>query len=292
MGWGGTPPAPVWPSGPVATPTYDGSGRAVHPSVVYVPAGWNGWKFWMGMTPFPNGDKLYENPSILVSNDGRAWQVPTGLTNPAIAERTDGGNYADVHLLLDGGTLYMYYNLLEPTDTETGMWVTTSTDGLIWTAPQRIIAAGDYEHILSPAVVKEPGGYAMYVVDNTVTPYLLRRRTATGPTGPWSAPETVPITIPGGWRPWHIDVQRIEGRYLMHLCDNQNPRRGWLASSVDGLDWQVAPSSQDASSWATSVYRCAIQRIAHGVYGLWVGGVAPGNIWRIGYVTIPASAFP
>jgi hypothetical protein len=50
-------------------PTYDGSGQAVHPDIYYNANGWNGYYYWMAMTPYPNGDAAYENPSIIVSND-------------------------------------------------------------------------------------------------------------------------------------------------------------------------------------------------------------------------------
>lgn len=70
------------------TPTYDGSGQAVHPSLVYFRDGWgndrarNNWRYWLVMTPFPNKKERYENPSILVSNEGVKWRVPPGLKNP------------------------------------------------------------------------------------------------------------------------------------------------------------------------------------------------------------------
>jgi len=58
--------APTWQN----TPTYDGSGQVVNPDVVYFPSGWHGYKYWLAMTPYPNSNDDYENPSILVSNDG------------------------------------------------------------------------------------------------------------------------------------------------------------------------------------------------------------------------------
>jgi len=75
-----------------STPTYDGSGQAVHPDLVYFPDGWgkdregNNWNYWLVMTPFPNRKDNYENPSILVSDDGVKWRTPPGLENPAEKE--------------------------------------------------------------------------------------------------------------------------------------------------------------------------------------------------------------
>jgi hypothetical protein len=48
-------------SKPVSTPTYEGSGEAVHPSVIdfkteYNLSEWNGFRYWMACTPYPNGN--------------------------------------------------------------------------------------------------------------------------------------------------------------------------------------------------------------------------------------------
>src|SRR5699024_8293928 len=61
-------------------PTYEGSGKAVHPSVHAFRIPWNGYRFWMAFTPYPNTQ--HENPSIVASGDGVNWVVPSGLTNP------------------------------------------------------------------------------------------------------------------------------------------------------------------------------------------------------------------
>src|SRR5439155_20610297 len=55
---------------PDTTPTYDGTGQVVEPDVIHVPRGWNGYEYWMAVTPYPCGDESLENPSILVSHDG------------------------------------------------------------------------------------------------------------------------------------------------------------------------------------------------------------------------------
>lgn len=71
----------------MSTLTYDGSGQVVHPSIVdfkteYNLDNWNGFRYWMAYTPYPYGDDAYENPSIIASNDGQNWVVPSGLKNP------------------------------------------------------------------------------------------------------------------------------------------------------------------------------------------------------------------
>lgn len=59
-----------------------------HPDVEYFPEGFNGYRFWMAFTPYfglVGTDQLakrYENPTIVVSNDGLNWISPVGIKNP------------------------------------------------------------------------------------------------------------------------------------------------------------------------------------------------------------------
>lgn len=82
---------------PLTTPTYDGSGQTVHPFVIdflreHGMATWRGYRYWMGITPYPNGNASYENPSILASSDGLTWIVPSGITNPLYNTPSNGHN--------------------------------------------------------------------------------------------------------------------------------------------------------------------------------------------------------
>lgn len=86
---------------PLVTPTYDGSGQTVHPSVIdflaeYNMASWRGYRYWMAHTPYPGGNDAYENPSLLASHDGQTWVTPAGISNPLTAGRPgfDGGGGA------------------------------------------------------------------------------------------------------------------------------------------------------------------------------------------------------
>lgn len=96
-------------------PTYDGSGQAVHPSVV-VPQSPNGlfggYRYWMAMTPFANSQDALENPSILCSNDGIEWNVPKGVANPLVKPLENGQFNADPNLVFNpyDGYLYLYWN--------------------------------------------------------------------------------------------------------------------------------------------------------------------------------------
>ena len=53
-----------------------------HPSIKWFENGWNGYKYWMAVTPYPNGSAFYENPCIIASNDLVSWVEPTPGVNP------------------------------------------------------------------------------------------------------------------------------------------------------------------------------------------------------------------
>src|SRR5690625_4256142 len=60
---------------PIPINTYDGSGQATHPDVLYFENGWGGYKYWMAYTPYPFSDDSLENTSITYSNDGVNWHT-------------------------------------------------------------------------------------------------------------------------------------------------------------------------------------------------------------------------
>lgn len=73
------------------TPSYDHSGQAVHPSLIdfkteYGMESWQGFRYWMAFTPYPNFNSSVENPSLLVSKDGFNWINPPSIQNPLEAK--------------------------------------------------------------------------------------------------------------------------------------------------------------------------------------------------------------
>ena len=56
--------------------------QVTHPDVVVRDEAWNGYRYWAIYTPNVTRTSIYENPSIVASNDGVHWEVPNGLTNP------------------------------------------------------------------------------------------------------------------------------------------------------------------------------------------------------------------
>ena len=202
-------------------PTYDGNNQPTHPSVVKFDTPWNGYTYWMAMTPYPFNNGYYEDPSIVASNDGTNWVVPEGVTNP-LTGRPDPGHNCDVDLVYVPASdeLWMYY--VEADDVASSrVRVMKTSDGVNWTAPQTVIEDPDYMYsILSPSIEIMPGGwFMMWYVDTGNAGWAgqnnqVKYRTSTDGMN-WSEPAACPEFVQPGYQIWHIDVHydQATGKY-------------------------------------------------------------------------------
>ena len=103
---------------PLIIPTYDGSGQVVHPSVIdflneYGIEAWSGYRYWMVLTPYPDSQEQFENPSLYASHDGFTWVVPRNISNPLITASHVGnkGFLFDPDMIYnpDSGQLWIYF---------------------------------------------------------------------------------------------------------------------------------------------------------------------------------------
>jgi len=281
-------------------PTYDGSGICTHPDVIYFPGGWNGYKYWMAFTPY--SDSTHENPSIVVSNDGATWTVPTGLNNPIDPAPSNGHN-ADPDIVYNdtADELWIYYIECENGNT-TYLKRKTSTDGIHWSSEQNIMSAPDYQ-IVSPSIVKRGSTYHMWYVDSGVSgcsagsTTVYHRTSSDGVS--WSAPETVTITQPPGtggyvvWHPnviyvpakneyWMVFAAYLSGSTCMHT-------KLFFANSTDGINWEtydiamLIPS--EPGHWDSDlIYRSSVlYNATTDTIRVWYGGYESSYGWHIGY---------
>lgn len=283
---------------PLAIPTYDANPSITHPSVVYVPAGFGGYTRWMAFTPYPDGAR--ENPSIVASNDGVTWEVPSGLTNPLTtnAEAIASGYalWSDTHLMHHDGSLYLYFRGTG-SDVE-GIFLMTSVNGVTWTARQEVFTSATNRAVLSPAVVHDGSQFVMYSVNDEEADSTLKvkRRTSATAGGFVLAGETT-VTMPAStdYRPWHLDVQYENGRYHMlvqtHYSLN-NARLIYLRSGngtaftgrTSGRAVPILGYGFDASGH----YRSALVPVPGNPvsFDVYVATYQPGAIpaWRVAYL--------
>lgn len=203
---------------PLPIPTYVFADQAVHPSVVYIQGGVNGYKYWMAMTPYPSSNDIYENPSILASNDGMVWVVPAGLINPidkpSTQEIADNKHMSDTHLLYVNGRLEVYYRMSTRDTAYDWIFRKTSSDGINWSERELIYESEtDGDYILSPALVYD-GVYKMWFVDMSGNIWY----TTSVDFQTWSERTKINVDYHANYKAWHLDVQKIDNKY--HLMIN------------------------------------------------------------------------
>ena len=228
----------------LATDTYDGGDMALHPSVVYKADGWNGFKYWMAMTPYPDLNDEYEDPSILCSNDGTTWSIPAGLTNPIDNGGSSPNHNADPELYWDATytTLYCFWTHWTNATSTYRIYRMSSADGSTWGSKTEVKSGTGYLYV-SPAIVFDGLAYRLYCFDITTSPNTLTFYTCTTLTGTWSPVNTCIISgIPTGRDPWHLSVYKVGATFvgLLTTCtidvSGTEPRVGVMTSS-DGITW-------------------------------------------------------
>jgi hypothetical protein len=286
------PNAPV----PMASPVPFAGTELVHPSVFHREGGWNGFPYWMAVTPYEHSDARFENPSLYCSLDGKDWRTPRGVTNPLVPGPAQPRRYnSDCHLAMGpDGVLRLFYRTAGA-DVNDRLWLISSTDGSTWTKPRLILDVDlEDERQLSPGVCHDGVRWNLYYVDSSAYPYVVRRRTASNPEGPWSAAQPVTGIVPPPDRMlWHLDAFRYESATVLLLDTTAiyRTREGgqlYLAVSRDGAAFTraAAPVLTFSQGWDRSIYRsCALPMVREGraFLALWYSAWGPEAGWRLGY---------
>ena len=227
--------------------TYDGSGQAVHPDFIPHPFADAPSADFLTLTPYPEGNAAYENPSVFSDTDLLHWRVPVGASNPVVSPH--GGYLSDPDAVVDPerGEVRLYYR--QVTD-ENGIWMVRSTDRVRWSAPVLVAHAPNHE-IVSPTVVRRGAGdWYMWSVNAgpagcaSSSTTIELRRSADGVA--WSAPRTVTMSGMTG-SAWHLDVEWIPSRqefwavYPAKVAGGCTTAALYFARSTDGEHWTASP---------------------------------------------------
>lgn len=296
------------PGAPLTTPTYEGSGQGTHPSVVFVPGGWNGYRYWMAFTPYPNANEDHENPSILASNDGNTWVVPPGLTNPVDPDPGGTNINSDTELVLspDGTTLHLIWRAVEtaPTTDNEVYYLASSTNGYQWSTPVAILTTPITTfRAVSPTVWWDAPtqNWVMIAIDFLPGTNVLMRWTADDIAGPWAAQTAPTVTgsFPSGREMWHIYAADIGGTVIALVNDTANEVSGgggslFVMRSIDaGATWTLSGTPLIASfqGWDQRLYRSCFVALPDGDLDVFTSGfVAGGGDWRIGRARATSAA--
>jgi hypothetical protein len=252
-----TPPSAHTDPSILVVPTYDGSGQSVHPDLVEFPRGWNGARYWMAMTPYPNDSVKLENPSVLVSDDGYSLAVPPGVVNPLVAPFGGKADYnSDPDLLYDAsrGELVLSYRVVK--GGKNIIRIITSTNGRSWSEPRDAFSEPSHGAVSQSfvAAARSVQPMAWYVDAGTkgcgapITRVMMRRATSVGNSlsfASWSEPIATDMAQPG-YNIWHLKVRYVPAKreYWALYAAYPTDGRGcggddlFLAHSTNGVHWE------------------------------------------------------
>ena len=273
------------------TPTYDGSGQATHPDILFIPNGWNGYRYWMVMTPYPNSNDEFENPSVIVSNDNVYWHEPSENINPLAPTPSGDGWNNDVDILLVNNNLVLYYNETNE-DGYVYLKRMVSNNGVDWSMPLTVLIIP--KHVLSPAVLFENNTYYMWYLRSggcfSPSQNVYLRESSDGIN--WGLEQNVSLVLPG-YVPWHFDIQKDGANFIMLFVaypENTDCLEWgmslYYAESTDGLNWTANSTSvlsPSESNWDNrQIYRSTFIK-ENSTFRIWYSANSTDNEWRIGY---------
>jgi len=299
--------APSSPLVRLTVPTYEGSGQAVHPDVLWFPQPWHGWEYWMAFTPYPGGQERFENPSIVVSHDGVRWQVPPGLFNPLAGSLRRPAYNSDPDLSYDAAHDRLVLIYREVRAGFNSVYSISSQDGLSWSHRRMMFRRRNHGMISPTIVIPATGPATVWYVDggrNTCPKRITRvmRQTAT------AADALAPYAVERGWSPprtaglnqkgfmiWHLDVVAVPAKgeywavYPAYVRKGCGSRDLFFARSRDGINWTTYPlpllRHEDERWTSVMLYRAsALYDAPRDVVRLFLSAQGPGADWRLGYV--------
>ncbi len=188
---------------------YLGNTENIHPKVLYFEDGWNGFRFWMSYTPYPEGETSKENPCIAVSNDGITWGTPLSSMNP-LAKMPKHGYNSDTHLVYDpeSDSLECWWRVVDTSGIDTDAFLRrVSYDGMTWSESEIVYDFNeDHRCRLSPAVNIVDDKYYMVFSDCARLYQVWGTRLSTGGIE-WSEPQLIDVPFDGNTlNLWHQDM--------------------------------------------------------------------------------------
>ena len=271
--------------------------QGTHPKVLYFNEGLFGYKFWMAYTPYPKANDMYENPNILVSDDGVTWVEPNGFINPleAIPE-----NYkktiiynSDTHLVYNYTTkeLECWWRFVNDENGNLTIYRKVTKDGINWSPKQEIITdIRKQRDILCPAIIYENNVYKIWYVDSRYRVSYIKSKDLKN----WSEPVIININYNDkDIRNWHLDVINDEGKYIMVICSfiKDSPRTRmnlYYSISENETEFEEAKllltPTTSSNKWdSKGLYRSSIVKVNNDYY-LYYSAIATNEERGIGLI--------
>ena len=234
-------------------PTYDGSGQAVHPSLLVQGDRTTGGnpvagspRFVLSFTPYTDTDDRVENPSIVVSDDGLNFREEKPGLNPLVPAPVKDHN-DDPDLFCSNGKYGMFY--LETMRPEKqSLILLESTDRIHW--EKRVIHEerldqGSDCFMLSPKYIEKDGlSWLFYVNRDASGGYRIEYVTGKDVYSLDFA-HRKSVTVSGlDELPWHLEILPDGQSYYMLLTTAKDAEKDSrytlrIARSQDLVNWQM-----------------------------------------------------
>ena len=196
-------------------PTYDGSGQAVHPSLLVQDARTSGGnpvadgpRFVLAFTPYTDTDDRVENPSIVVSDDGLNFREEKPGLNPLVpAPEKDHNDDPDL-FYSNGKYCILYLETMRPE--KQSLILLESTDRIHW--EKQVIHEERLDQssgcfMLSPKYIEKDGlSYLFYVNRDATGGYRIEYVTGKDVYSLDFADRQVVAVSGLKELPWHIEI--------------------------------------------------------------------------------------
>ena len=264
----------------------------IHPSVLYIPNGFGGSKWWMVGTPYPGYNNQLENP-ILYKGDSNTEIPPINWTPTSVVAEVplEGGYNSDPALYFDGTKLWVFWrenggHLLN----RRSIFVRSTTDGINF-SDRRIICDSlsvDIDYAIAPAIYKDIDGKIKLIAPlYELRPARQNRGLAIWPlngtleTGKFELYRTSAILAPEGFDTWHGDIF-IHNDVRYYVATPESGIEVCIAKSYDGLNFQFCarPLISNAGSGAMFFYKPCARVVANKFY-LWHPALVSSGSHRI-----------
>lgn len=270
-----------------------GQDQPTHPSVISFEEEWNGYKYWMAYTPYPEANGQEENPSIAASNDLYKWETPYGMVNPiADNEETGCDELKDGHILYRGdlNRIEVWYlgrvaKNIRGDGTSLTLFRKYSYDGVSW-SPYEIMDEVQY---LSPSIIWNNGKYQMWSIgfqtyDTAGT--FVYQESVDGKN--WTVPKKCSIgEQTKGLEVWHgtvsYDLQK-EKYVFVYIPDSAVSQTIEACESEDGIHFtnhETIVENDKNTLWNHFYRPCLLSE--EGKQHLFYGVITDENKWYISY---------
>lgn len=272
--------------------------ETTHPSILaFEEKAWNGYRYWMAVSPYPQGDESQENPFIFASNDLQNWEEPEGLVNPIypMPENYEKGKVynSDPDLIYNSDTdsLECWWRYVDDNLGIMIIYRKISSDGVNWSQEEIVSLTGrktvDY---VSFSVLYEDHLYKMWSVGSGYKVQYTQSKDGKH----WDKLRTmqIPFCNPE-LRLWHMDLIHTDIGYEMIFvafdCQS-DPNRYYMnlyyANTADNQSISkpiliMRPSSRGA--WdGDGLYKSTFFKDINGTYHIIYSGISGGE-HNIGY---------